>query len=152
MRSSVYMAFISPEIFFCSTIVCSTYTRSRLLLSKKIQFLGWDKGHIYGTSHLSYFSSMVISDMNPPFSTSFLTTWMMKIHNPWRALIISVNEYHVQQPLEANMVLVYYDQIRTQWVLSWVFWNFFKQIQNQQKAGIRDCILSPCHKVFLNKK
>ena len=87
---------------------------------------------------------MVISDMNPPFSTSFLTTWMMKIHNPWRALIISVNEYHVQQPLEANMVLVYYDQIRTQWVLSWVFWNFFKQIQNQQKVGIQDCILSPC--------
>ena len=27
------------------------------MLSKKNQFLGWDKGHIYGTSHLFYFTN-----------------------------------------------------------------------------------------------
>ena len=41
---------------FCSTIVSSTYTRSRLLLSKKINFQGdRDKGHIKETSHSFYF-------------------------------------------------------------------------------------------------
>ena len=48
--SPVYMAsrVVPKNRFFCSTIVCSTYTRSRLLLSKKIWFLGGDKGQYTG--------------------------------------------------------------------------------------------------------
>ena len=31
--------------------------------------------------------------------------------------------------------------------ISWVFENYFKQIQNQQEAGIQDGIRSPCSQI-----
>ena len=33
------------------------------------------------------------------------------------------------------------------WPVSWVFENYFKQIQNQQEAGIQDGIRSPCSQI-----
>ena len=49
-KSRIYDLYLTLKIefFFCSTIVCPTYT------IVQNQFLGWDKGHIRGTSHLFY--------------------------------------------------------------------------------------------------
>ena len=33
------------------------------------------------------------------------------------------------------------------YLISWVFENYFKQIQNQQEAGIQDGIRSPCSQI-----
>ena len=81
MRSPVYIWPLShpKNRFFCSTIVYSCCTWSGLLLSKFFWFLGRDKGHIYGTSHLFYFTYLYIWSINVIYRVALFWKILFKI-------------------------------------------------------------------------
>ena len=70
-KSRIYGLYLTLKIEFhlLNNSLLLVYVEQTIVEQKNI-FLGWDKGNIYGTFHLSYFTKKIISWYFPYFAKS----------------------------------------------------------------------------------